>query len=163
MVNFQFRVMVEDDLEQVLLTETSSHLTPWKELNFLDCIASNYWNYVLVDCNSPYALLGHCVVMPGFEEVHLLNITIHQDYRRLGIAKKALQAIEQTCVERNFERILLEVRQSNLEAFSLYQAVGFEQIGTRKGYYQLPLTHLQNAREDAIVMQKSLKTEINHP
>lgn len=162
MVNFQFRIMQEDDLEQVLLTEANSHLTPWKELNFLDCITSNYWNYVLVDCNAPFTLIGHCVVMPGFEEAHLLNITIHPDYRRLGIAKKALQAIEQTCVERNFERILLEVRQSNLEALSLYQAVGFKQIGTRKAYYQLPLTHQENAREDAIVMQKSLNTEINH-
>lgn len=156
MVNFQFRIMREDDLEQVLLTETSSHLTPWKELHFLDCIASNYWNYVLVDCNAPFALIGHCVVMPGFEEAHLLNITIHPDYRRLGIAKKALQAIEQTCIERNFGRILLEVRQSNVEAVSLYQVVGFQQIGIRKGYYQLPLTHQQNAREDAIVMQKTL-------
>jgi len=162
MVNFQFRVMHEDDLEQVLLTETSSHLTPWKALNFLDCIASNYWNYVLVDSISPHALLGHCVVMPGFEEAHLLNITIHPDYRRLGIAKKAIQAIEQTCLERNFVRILLEVRESNLEAFSLYQSVGFEQIGVRKGYYQLPLTDQQNVREDAIVMQKSLITEITH-
>ncbi len=153
--------MQEDDLEQVLLTETSSHLTPWKELNFLDCITSNYWNYVLVDCNAPFTLIGHCVVMPGFEEAHLLNITIHPDYRRLGIAKKAIQAIEQTCVERNFERILLEVRQSNLDALSLYQSVGFKQIGIRKAYYQLPLTHQENAREDAVVMQKSLYTEIN--
>ena len=159
MVNFQFRIMQEADLEQVILTEKSSHLTPWKELHFLDCIASNYWNYVLVDCSSPLALIGHCVVMPAFEEAHLLNITIHQDYRRLGIAKKALQAIEQTCVERSFERILLEVRQSNVEAVSLYQAIGFQQIGIRKGYYQLPLTHQQNAREDAIVMQKTLTTK----
>ena len=54
MMNFEFKIMQEKDLEQVLLTETSSHITPWKANNFLDCIASNYWNYVFVDSGAMY-------------------------------------------------------------------------------------------------------------
>ena len=159
MVNFEFKIMQVSDLEQVLLIETSSHITPWNANNFCDCLASNYWNYVFVDKESPVNILGHCVVMPGFEEAHLLNITIHTPYRRQGIAQQAIVALEKSCIEHRFRRILLEVRQSNIEAIHLYQKLGFEQIGVRKRYYSLPQENQLNAREDALVMQKTLITE----
>lgn len=159
MINFEFKIMQESDLEQVLLVETSSHLTPWKANNFCDCLASNYWSYVFIDKESPKNILGHCVVMPGFEEAHLLNITIHSNYRRQGIAQKAIEALEKSCIEHSFSRILLEVRQSNIEAIHLYQKLGFQQIGVRKGYYSLPQENLLHAREDAFVMQKNLIIE----
>ena len=45
----------------------------------------------------------------------------------------------------------LEVRPSNLAAIRLYQSMGFEQIGIRRGYYQAP-----DGREDAIVLRREL-------
>jgi ribosomal-protein-alanine N-acetyltransferase len=46
----------------------------------------------------------------------------------------------------------LEVRPSNLAAIRLYQRLGFEQIGIRRGYYQAP-----DGREDAIVLKLMLR------
>ena len=46
----------------------------------------------------------------------------------------------------------LEVRPSNLAAIRLYQRLGFEQIGIRRGYYQAP-----DGREDAIVLKRELR------
>jgi ribosomal-protein-alanine N-acetyltransferase len=40
---------------------------------------------------------------------------------------------------------------------ALYQKLGFEQIGLRKGYY--PVSPETGIREDAIVMAKSIKLE----
>ncbi len=45
------------------------------------------------------------------------------------------------------------MRPSNLAAIRLYQRLGFEQIGIRRGYYQAP-----DGREDAIVLKRELKT-----
>jgi ribosomal-protein-alanine N-acetyltransferase len=45
------------------------------------------------------------------------------------------------------------VRPSNLAAIRLYQRLGFEQIGIRRGYYQAP-----DGREDAIVLKLELRT-----
>ena len=42
----------------------------------------------------------------------------------------------------------LEVRPSNTAAIRLYQSLGFEQIGMRRGYYQAV-----GGREDAVVLQ----------
>lgn len=158
-VNFEFKIMEEVDLDQVLWIETSSNITPWKANNFLDCIAAQYWNYVFVEKDTRESILGHCVVMPGFEEAHLLNITIHPKFRRKGIAKSALEALQKSCLERKFQRILLEVRESNFEAIRLYHSLGFEQIGVRKGYYPMPTEEKLQARENALVMQKKLMTE----
>jgi ribosomal-protein-alanine N-acetyltransferase len=156
MTNFEFKIMEEVDIEEVLLTEASSHISPWKAKNFIDCIQSHYWNYVFIDRDATVGFLGHCVVMPGFEEVHLLNITIHPSHRRKGIAQNAIRALEKTCLERNFQRILLEVRVSNTVAIRLYRKLGFEQIGVRKGYYPMPKQEKLHGREDALVMQKNL-------
>ncbi len=46
----------------------------------------------------------------------------------------------------------LEVRPSNTAAIRLYQSLGFEQVGTRRGYYQAV-----NGREDAAVLKLSLR------
>jgi ribosomal protein S18 acetylase RimI-like enzyme len=47
--------------------------------------------------------------------------------------------------------VFLEVRPSNTLAISLYQSVGFMQVGVRKGYYQAA-----QGREDALVLKLGL-------
>jgi len=46
----------------------------------------------------------------------------------------------------------LEVRPSNTAAIRLYQSMGFEQVGVRRGYYQATV-----GREDAAVLKLSLR------
>lgn len=148
--------MQEDDLEHVILTENASHAIPWKINHFLDCIQSHYWNYIFVSTQEPYQILGHCVLMPGVEELHLLNITIHPNCRRMGLATSALMAIENTCKEKKLLKILLEVRKSNTHAILLYEKLKFQTIGYRKDYYPVPFSNETNLREDALVMEKNL-------
>ena len=51
--------------------------------------------------------------------------------------------------EKNVTRILLEVRESNVPAKTLYENYGFSEIAVRKNYYTKPL-------ENAIVMEKHI-------
>jgi ribosomal-protein-alanine N-acetyltransferase len=44
------------------------------------------------------------------------------------------------------------VRPSNTAAIRLYQSLGFEQGGMRRGYYQAP-----SGREDAVVLKRVLR------
>ena len=46
----------------------------------------------------------------------------------------------------------LEVRPTNIAAIRLYQSLGFEQIGIRRGYYQAA-----GGREDAVVLKLPLQ------
>ena len=50
----------------------------------------------------------------------------------------------------------LEVRPSNTAAIRLYQSMGFEHVGIRRGYYQAV-----GGREDAAVLRRRLGRESN--
>jgi ribosomal-protein-alanine N-acetyltransferase len=155
-MNFQFKVMELLDLKRVLEIEAASHSHPWSKKNFEDCISQKYWNYVLfVDLENEINYLGHSIVMPGVEELHLLNITIAPDFRRQNIATQALLAIENMGQEHAFAKILLEVRKSNIHAIKLYEKLAYQVIGIRKDYYSVDGN--PSSREDALVMEKMIR------
>ena len=96
-------------------------------------------------------------MFPAVDELHLLNITVNSAVRQRGIGTCLMTSIENIARQSHYQRIILEVRASNLVAIKLYERLGFEHIGQRKEYY--PLDALLGVREDAKVMAKSLKID----
>lgn len=87
------------------------------------------------------------------DEAELLRIAIVPEFRSRGIASTALSIAEKSLVESGVQRLMLEVRDSNLKAQKLYLSVGFSIDGYRKDYY--PAEGMLPA-EDAILMSKNL-------
>lgn len=161
-----FMPMLPADLDAVLAIEAISHPHPWTKGNFSDSLAAGHWAYcirpevgekVSGSYLDPAVLWAYCILFPAVDELHLLNITVSPKLRQLGLGKRIMAAIEGVSAQQKIPRIILEVRPSNLGALSLYQSLGYEQIGLRKGYY--PQTPETGAREDAIVMAKSIKLD----
>ena len=67
-------------------------------------------------------------------EREILNIAVHPDFRRLGIATELLHAE----FARNPGAHFLEVRESNAAARQLYERLGFQPVGERPEYYENP-------------------------
>ncbi len=156
-VEFEMVPMVLADLEQVVANEVASHEHPWTFNNFSESLNSGYWSYVIKDKTEKGNFLGHCVFMPGVDELHLLNITVLPKYRRLQIANRVLRTIEPIALANRMTQIFLEVRVSNLAAISLYEHLGYTEISRRKAYYRSGVDHNGNLlREDAIIMVKAL-------
>ena len=76
-------------------------------------------------------------------EGYVTNIATLPAYRRQGIAK----ALIKTAMQNEMEFITLEVRESNIPAFRLYEKLGFSEVGRRPNYYSNPV-------EDAILMTR---------
>lgn len=161
-----FLPMTHGDLDSVLAIESVSHLHPWTKGNFSDSLAAGHWAYCvrpqLADSVKgsyldPEILWAYCILFPALDELHLLNITVSPQLRRLGIGIKMMHAIEGVAAQQTMPRIILEVRPSNEAALKLYQALGYEQIGMRKNYY--PVDAASGLREDAFVLAKSIKLE----
>ena len=75
------------------------------------------------------------------------RIAVLPGYRRLGVARKMMEAMV-TCARASLvSAISLEVRQGNLPARNLYESFGFRAEAVRKGYYR-------NPSEDALIMWK---------
>jgi ribosomal-protein-alanine N-acetyltransferase len=91
---------------------------------------------------------------PVASEWELENIVVSPTARRRGLGKRLLDRLfafaRQTSPgEAQGTSVFLEVRQSNAAARTLYERVGFQQIGRRKSYYKDP-------SEDAILYRRNL-------
>ncbi len=136
--------MKESDLEEVLEIEKKSFADPWSRRLFKETLAFPHSvNFVIRA--STGALLGYINFYLIAEEAHMLNLAIHPDWRKKGVAAQLLQHAIDFLKRRNAAHVFLEVRESNLDAINLYQRFGFEMIGKRKRYYV-------ETNEDALVM-----------
>lgn len=134
-------------LDAVMAIEVRAYPFPWSRGNFVDSIAAGYLTCCLVDDDG--ALLGYLVAMAGFEEWHLLNVTISPDHQGRGLAQRLLRALEDHARASAAAWIWLEVRPSNGRARALYARWGFEEVGVRRDYYP----DGGGRREDALVLR----------
>ena len=80
-------------------------------------------------------IVGYLAIQKTFFDIHILGIGVLESYRNNSIAKKLTQELISYFEVSDFNKILLEVRQSNDIAMSLYKSFGFKQYGVRKNYY----------------------------
>ena len=132
-------------LDAVMAIEQRAYSHPWSRGNFLDTLSAGHLAQCLLADDT---LIGYFVAMPGYQEVHLLNITVAPDYQRQGWALLMLDALALWARGHQAEWVWLEVRLSNARAQQVYLRRGFARVGLRKRYY--PAAH--GEREDAVVM-----------
>jgi len=147
--DMQLRDMLWEDVDAVLALEQQVHSHPWTRGMFNDSLASGYLCKIY---EAAHEMVGYAVLMPALDEVHLLDIGIARAWQGKGFGYELLNIIKELCSGARFERIILEVRRSNLAANALYRKAGFSEIGVRRSYYPA-----DNGREDAIVMEYKLK------
>ena len=80
-------------------------------------------------------------------EADMMNVAVHPNYRRRGIAGELVTHLIVQLAENNVHSLALEVRASNVPAISLYEKLGFAQVGRRPNYYR-------NPKEDALILKK---------
>jgi len=140
--------MHEEDLERVIAIETALYEFPWTLGNFRDSLHAGHSGWI---CTANRELAGYAILMIGWGEAHLLNISIAASWQRKGLGESLLRFLIDLSRERHCERMLLEVRRSNMVARQLYLRNRFVEIGERKGYYPAI-----QGREDAIVLERLL-------
>jgi [ribosomal protein S18]-alanine N-acetyltransferase len=145
---FRLRPMTEADLSAVVEIEQATQPTPWSAGVFLDCFASRY------DCRVVTLqdqVVAFAVLSSVLDEVHLLNIAVAPAMQRRGVAWATLKELIAEYQRPDLRSLYLEVRESNRGARALYEHLGFQVIGERKGYYRT-----EGGRENAILMMKPL-------
>ena len=144
------RVISVDLLDAVLAIEVQAYPFPWTRGNFIDSIAAGYLTRALFAADGE--LLGYFVAMPGFEEIHLLNLTVAARHEGRGHARRLLAELYALSASFAASALWLEVRESNARARALYLREGFAEAGRRRAYYPAPA----GQREDAVLMTRLL-------
>lgn len=130
---------------QVAQLETLCFSDPWSESS------------VASELNNPLSLwlvaleeeqvVGYIGSQTVLDETDMMNVAVHPDFRRRGVGEALVTELMTELRERGSRCLTLEVRVSNDVAISLYEKLGFCQIGRRKNYYRHP-------KEDALILRK---------
>lgn len=87
--------------------------------------------------------------LPAVGEAELLRLAVSLEARRQGLARRLLEESESYLRSEGIHTLHLEVRNSNLAARGLYEALGWNLQRTRKAYYP--------DGEDALIYRKQLQ------
>ncbi len=145
----RIRQMQHSDLAAVGDIERQSYEFPWSQGVFRDCLLAGY-QCLVIECHG--AVQGYGILSVAAGEAHVLNICVVADLRAYGFGSLMLDELLARARASSAERVLLEVRPSNMRAILLYEKRGFMQIGARRNYYQA-----ESGREDALVYSLPLK------
>lgn len=144
------RPMRNEDLRSVMAVERAAYNYPWTEGILKDCMRVGYYCVV---CEVNGLVVAHGIMSFGVRECHILNVCVHPEFQRKGIATMLIHYLLETAKWKSADIAFLEVRVSNEGACSLYKQMGFTEIGVRKNYYPA-----KNKREDALILSLELAT-----
>jgi ribosomal-protein-alanine N-acetyltransferase len=142
------RPMGEGDIGAILAIERAAYPFPWSEGIFRDCLRVGY---VCRIAEIGVDLIGYGVMSVGAGEAHVLNLCVAEAFRGRGVGRTLLRHLLERGAASGMREAFLEVRPSNVAAIRLYQSLGFDQVGMRRGYYQAV-----GGREDATVFRIDL-------
>jgi len=138
MTTSRIEKMEREHLDEVLLIETSSSLTPWSKEMFLEELRNPLAHSFIyrVDEAQGQPLAGFICFRNIGEESELLNIGVHPLFRRMGIGRKLMQFYVEFSKAKQIKTFYLEVHVSNPLAIRLYEGFSYQPSGTRKKFYQ---------------------------
>ena len=132
------------DLDRVEVIERESYGTPWSRSMF-DAELRKPSSLALGAFSGDDALVGYAFVSRYVDAWHVMNVAVADAFRRRGIASALLGRLFEVTESDSRRGYTLEVRVSNAGAIRLYERLGFEARGIRRGYYT-------DNREDALIM-----------
>ena len=140
-----FIQMRKAHVPQVAQLEKLCFSDPWSE-NSIASELDNDLSLWLVALNDDL-VVGYIGSQTVCGETDMMNIAVHPDWRRRGVARILIEQLILGLRERGSECLTLEVRASNAPAIALYEKLGFAQVGRRPNYYR-------NPKEDALILRK---------
>ncbi len=143
-MSIQFLPLAEQHLDQVWQIEQQAHSHPWKESMVRNLSSRGAYHFAMLLDNK---VIGYFYAQNIVGEVSLLNIAVDPAKQGKGYGKQLAEFFLQQCEQLKAESAWLEVRESNVRAFDLYQNLGFNEIDRRIGYYPT-----EKGSEDAIIM-----------
>ena len=143
-----FRPMQSADLTEIMEIERRSYPYPWTRLIFSDCLHAGYSCWI---CERQGIIQGYGILSIAAGEAHLLNLCVRPESQRQGVGEKLLVHLTTLARRHDAEIIFLEVRESNAAARSLYDKMGFNELGTRKDYYPAA-----GGRENGLILARVL-------
>ena len=137
--------MQEEHVSSIAELEIRCFSAPWVDASIRSELENplSHW-LVAVEDQKVVGYIGSQTVLG---EADIMNVAVAPEFRRKGIAKALLLTLQDDLCAKDVHSLTLEVRASNVPAITLYEALGYTQVGRRPNYYHKP-------KEDALILRK---------
>lgn len=138
------RWMIRRDMTEVVDIETQSFEFPWLEDDFIRCLRQRN----CIGMVSEYAeqVVGFMIYELHRNRLHILNFAVHPEFRRLMVGTQMVKKLIAKLSLQRRNRIMLEIRETNVGAQQFFQNLGFRAISLLREFYE-------DTPEDAYLMQ----------
>lgn len=143
------RRMTVSDAAKVAAIEAENFSQPWSENAFIKALESPDNILVVAQDETDEEIVGYICMYVALDEGEITNVAVAGRCRQKGIGRQLMSAVFEEAAVHGVNRIVLEVRISNMAAIGLYKKMGFVELGIRKGFYDLP-------KEDACIMEYTI-------
>ena len=147
--------LTPDDIDDVLALEEAAFTNPWTRSMYLAELENRGVSYCFLARDANRRPLGFCSFWRVLDELHINNLAVLPELRRMGIGSMLLTFVLEKGRELGARRATLEVRRSNEQARVLYERFGFLAAGCARGYSK-PV-------EDALVPAEDMQQPHRRP
>jgi len=136
--------MIRRDMAEVLQIEDRSFEFSWSEEDFIRCLRQRNCIGMVAEHNE--RVVGFMIYELHRNRLHVLNFAVHPDFRRRQIGTQMLRKLVSKLSPQRRSRIMLEVRETNLDAQLFFREAGFRAVSLLRDFYE-------DTTEDAYLMQ----------
>jgi [ribosomal protein S18]-alanine N-acetyltransferase len=147
-VAIEIRVLELGDLTAIEAIEQKVYPTPWSRSMFASELAKP--TSICLGAFEGQDLAGYVINSRYVDAWHVMNVAVDPEHQRRGVATALLERLFELTRDDERRGYTLEVRVSNEDAIGLYEKLGFESRGIRRGYYT-------DNREDALIMWRDAR------
>lgn len=138
------RWMIRRDMAEVLAIENQSFEFPWSEEDFIRSLRQRNCIGMVAECDE--RVVGFMIYELHRNRLHILNFSVRTEFRRRGVGSQMLHKLIAKLSQQRRNRIMLEVRETNLAAQLFFRENGFRAVSLLREYYE-------DTPEDAYLMQ----------
>jgi [ribosomal protein S18]-alanine N-acetyltransferase len=138
------RWMIRRDMPEVLAIENRSFEFPWSDEDFIRCLRQR--NCIGMVAEYDERVVGFMIYELHKNRLHVLNFAVRPEFRRRGVGTSMIRKLIGKLSDQRRNRILLEIRETNLDAQLFFRACGFRAISVLREFYE-------DSPEDAYLMQ----------
>jgi len=128
------RWMIRRDMPEVLDIESESFEFSWSEEDFIRCLRQR--NCIGMVAEQGERVVGFMIYELHRTRLHVLNFAVAAEFRRRGVGAQMLQKLTGKLSSGRRTRILLEVRETNLDAQLFFKSQSFRAVSVLRDFYE---------------------------
>ena len=138
------RWMCRKDMPEVMAIENGCFEFAWTEEDFIRCLRQR--NCIGLVAEHEERIVGFVIYELHKARLHILNFAVHKEFQRCGVGSAMVDKLIRKLSADRRTRIMLEIREGNLDAQCFFRSQGFMAISTLRSFYE-------DTPEDAYLFQ----------